>query len=105
MIYDRLDALSPTRRQVWLIRLANELEDRLDLNILDCDNPQQRREYTQSSRYQFVEMAHQLGFSDLAVELECAFHDALTFERCDLSNSRLTSTQVVHSSNDSTQQT
>ncbi len=97
MIYDRLDALSPTRRQVLLIRLANKLEDHLDLGILYCGNPQQRREYVQSSRYQCVEITHQLGFSDLAVELEYAFQDALAFQRCDrLTRDELALKSCIH---------
>ncbi len=79
-IRDRLDTLSPKERQILPIRLANELEDHLDLGILYCGNTEQRREYIRSSLYLSVEMAQKLGFPALAAALECAFRDALSVQ-------------------------
>lgn len=76
----RLNTLDSTERQVLLIRLANELEDHLDHGVLYCGNAEQRREYIRSSLYLSVEMAHKLGFPNLAAALECNFRDTCSIE-------------------------
>lgn len=79
-IRDCIDLLNSHSRQVLLMRLANELEDHLDLGVLYCGNAKQRREYIRSSLFMCVEMATQLGFSSLATALECAFEECLLVE-------------------------
>ncbi|HBB31507.1 MAG TPA: hypothetical protein DDZ80_26330 [Cyanobacteria bacterium UBA8803] len=79
-IRDRVDAMGDWERQILLIRLANELEDHLDLGVLYCGNADYRREYIRSSLYMSVEMAQKLGFPSLAASLEGAFRDCLAAE-------------------------
>ncbi len=79
-IYNQIDTLEPIEREVLVIRLANELEDHLDLGVLYCGNAQQRREYIQSSLYLSVDMANQLGFPSLASALSHAFHEVVSAE-------------------------
>jgi hypothetical protein len=68
-----LDTLSPCYRRVLLIRLANELEDYLDLGILYCDGVS--RAHMRPAQFQslVVEMSRQLGFPKLV----SAFNQAL----------------------------
>lgn len=67
-IRDRLDALAPIDRDVLLIRLANELEEYLDLGILYCGEVK-HQQYINHDRHLMVEMAEKLGFPTLAGEL------------------------------------
>lgn len=79
-IRDRLDTLNHQERQVLLMRLANELEDHLDLGVLYCGNAKHRRAYIRSSLFISIEMANKLGFSSLATDLEGAFKECLSIE-------------------------
>ena len=67
-IHDRVDTLVEIDRDVLLIRLANELEEYLDLNILYCGDVKQL-EYAKHSHHLVVDMAEKLGFPALATEL------------------------------------
>ena len=66
---DRLDSMAAIERDVVLMRLANELEDHLDLGMLYCG--EQKRSFS-SGRLRcqlLVGIARKLGFPDLADEL------------------------------------
>ena len=67
-------------RDVLVIRLANELEDHLDLGVLYCHNAVSRREYILSPLNQSVDLARLLGIPRLAEALETAFSEVLSAE-------------------------
>ena len=79
-IRDRIDTFGHTERQILLVRLANELEDHLDLGVLYCGNAEYRQDYICSSLYLSIEMAQKLGFSTLAIDLDCAFRECLAVQ-------------------------
>jgi (p)ppGpp synthase/HD superfamily hydrolase len=62
----RLDAMSPLERDVLLVRLANELEDHLDLGILYPLDHKRRRAFMETDLPATVEMAERLGVPALA---------------------------------------
>jgi len=62
----RLDSMTPVERDVLLVRLANELEDHLDLSILYHANADRRRESMLAQLPIAVELAERLGFPALA---------------------------------------
>jgi (p)ppGpp synthase/HD superfamily hydrolase len=69
-VSDGLDGMAAIEREVVLMRLANELEDFLDLGILYCGD--QKRLWT-SGRHRWqlmVGIARNLGFPGLAGELD-----------------------------------
>jgi (p)ppGpp synthase/HD superfamily hydrolase len=76
----RIDRLYSRERQVLLIRLANELENLLDLGILYCGNADQRRKQIGSSLYLFVKMSHRLGFPSLAQAFSRVFREVISSE-------------------------
>lgn len=80
IIRESIDTLEPKDRQILLIRLANELEDHLDLGILYCGNAENRREYIQSSLSQAISIATRLGFPSLAGALARVFNETLSVE-------------------------
>jgi (p)ppGpp synthase/HD superfamily hydrolase len=80
VIRERVGSLSPSEREVLIIRLANELEDHLDCGVLYCGNGEQRRAYIRSPLNQSVTMAHALGQPELAEALENAFRETLQAE-------------------------
>jgi hypothetical protein len=57
-----LDGMGPVERDVLLVRLANELEDHLDLGILYLDNHADRREFMEADLPATVEMAERSAF-------------------------------------------
>ena len=67
-------------RDVLLIRLANELEDHLDLAALYSGNAAHRRDVIESHMYQCVDIAEKLGFPTLAAGLSKAFEETLSRE-------------------------
>ena len=76
-IHDSLDSLGPLDRDVLLIRLANELEEYLDLGILYCgDEKRQQANYINHNGQLMTQMAEKLGFPTLATDLERAFKEA-----------------------------
>jgi (p)ppGpp synthase/HD superfamily hydrolase len=77
VVHGRLDTMDGRERDVLLVRLANELEDHLDLGVLYCGNAERRREYVRSSLYRCIDMAVRLGFPELASELDGAFKATL----------------------------
>jgi (p)ppGpp synthase/HD superfamily hydrolase len=72
-IHARLDAMSPIERDVVLVRLANELEDHLDLGILYLADRDRRRAFMETDLPAAVEMAERLGFPALAKDLTETF--------------------------------
>ena len=79
-ILSGVQMMSPVERDVLVIRLANELEDHLDLGVLYCGNAKSRREYIRSPLNQSVDMARQLGLLQLADALDTAFNEVLSAE-------------------------
>ncbi|NJP10990.1 MAG: hypothetical protein HC866_17180 [Leptolyngbyaceae cyanobacterium RU_5_1] len=73
-IHNHLYKLDDIDRNVVLMRLANELEERLDLGILYCGDFKQQQ-YSDRDGHLMIEIAQQLGFPVLATELEQAFSD------------------------------
>jgi hypothetical protein len=67
---DRVDALDPFERELLLIRLANELEDHLDLSDLYSFGPIHGREYANAFLHPAQRLAGLLGLPGLAAELE-----------------------------------
>ena len=74
-IYHRLDNLDPVDRDTLLIRLANELEEHLDLGLLYCGDSKHQH-YVNHDSALITAMAEKLGFPALAVELETAFQNS-----------------------------
>jgi hypothetical protein len=77
-LHARLPALSAADRDVVLIRLANELDDHLDLAALYCANAEDRRRKIGADLRLVVEIAKELGFPELASSLDRAFDATLT---------------------------
>lgn len=78
-IYQQLDELGPSDRDVLLIRLANELEEYLDLGIVYCGDTKYQQ-YIQREGHLLVEMAQKLGYPTLATELASAIEDNILAE-------------------------
>lgn len=74
-IRDRMDDMMPAERDVLLIRLANELEDHLDLGVLYLGNAERRRQYMRTHLSPCVEMAERLGARELATALSATFDE------------------------------
>jgi (p)ppGpp synthase/HD superfamily hydrolase len=74
-IRGRIESLTAAERDVLLIRLANELEDHLDLGILYLGDAERRREHMRTHLTSCVDMAERLGFPELAAALTAAFAD------------------------------
>jgi (p)ppGpp synthase/HD superfamily hydrolase len=77
-IHARVGTMTPGERDVLLIRLANELEDHLDLGVLYCGNADGRRAAIHSWLGLCVDMAHGLGQPVLAAELKRVFDEVLS---------------------------
>lgn len=73
-------SINPIDRDVLLIRLADQLEDSLDLGILYCSNHKDRKQFIQDMGHIMVEMTHKIGFPTLAAELEAVFKENLLAE-------------------------
>ena len=69
-LLDRHDPLTEKERFVLLMRLANELEDHLDLGILHCGDAKQARAVASELTTQ---LAQQLGYGGLAAQLDEAY--------------------------------
>jgi (p)ppGpp synthase/HD superfamily hydrolase len=75
---DTIDSMAADETDVLLIRLANELEDHVDLGVLYCGNAERRRRDIRMSLHRCVAMARQLGHPGLAEELQRAFDEVLS---------------------------
>ena len=62
----RVETMTPVERDVLLVRLANELEDHLDLGILYAADVEARREFMRADLPSAVAMAERLGHPALA---------------------------------------
>ena len=69
----QVDAMTALERDVLLIRLANELEDHLDLGILYSGDAPRRLRFMREDLPVAVEMARRLGHPELAENLTAAF--------------------------------
>jgi (p)ppGpp synthase/HD superfamily hydrolase len=69
----QVDAMTALERDVLLIRLANELEDHLDLGILYSGDAPRRLRFMREDLPAAVEMARRLGHPGLAESLAAAF--------------------------------
>jgi (p)ppGpp synthase/HD superfamily hydrolase len=77
-LHGKLDSLSSLERNVLLIRLANEVEDYLDLGILYCGEEKRRQtNYLNDNGRILTEMAEGLGFAPLAAEMNAVFQEVV----------------------------
>lgn len=74
-IRDRMDSMTQAEKDVLLIRLANELEDHLDLGVLYLVDAESRRQYMRVHLGSCAEMAERLGAPELAAALTATFDD------------------------------
>ena len=74
-IRDRLDTMTTQERDVLLVRLANELEDHLDLGILYTADVERRLRFMHEDLPIAVSMAERLGYPALAKDLSVAFQE------------------------------
>ncbi len=72
-IAQNLNTLTPSDRHVVLMRLANELEDHLDLGILYCAHFEKELRFVKSSGDLMIKIARELGCGSLAAELTRVF--------------------------------
>jgi hypothetical protein len=79
-IRDGVGDLDRIGRYVLLIRLANELEHRLDFADVYADNAEWFRAYKERYLPMIIDMANGLGFPALAAELAEAFNEAASGE-------------------------
>lgn len=79
-LHDGIDAAGPMKRRVVLMRLANLLEDHLDLGILFCVNARVRCNAIRNRGTLLVDLARKLGEPRLAGEIERAFEKILNDE-------------------------
>jgi (p)ppGpp synthase/HD superfamily hydrolase len=79
-IRGRIDTMTPMERDILLIRLANELEDHLDLGVLYQGDADRRRRYMRTHLASCVDMAERLGATGLAAALTATFDEVETTE-------------------------
>ena len=70
---DGLDTLSPKQRALVLIRLANDLEDRLDLGMLYSGKQDRANQSQRDEVHPLATIADQLGHSELAQHLAAVY--------------------------------
>ncbi|MDB9419185.1 HD domain-containing protein [Microcystis aeruginosa CS-563/04] len=75
-IFNHLEKLDQTQKEVLLIRLANELEDYHDSGVLYCAKYQERLDYLNACSHLMVAMAQKLGYPNLAIALEQIFKES-----------------------------
>ena len=73
----RVGALSAGDRAVLLMRLANELEDHIDLGVTFCADAEHRRQLIRSWLHVCVNLAKELGHPELGGALAEAFRGSL----------------------------
>ncbi len=79
-IHQNLAQLDEIQKKVLLMRLANELEDHLDGGVIYCSNLQKRLDYLNSCGHLMIEMAKELGYPQLARELERVFQETFSLK-------------------------
>ena len=77
-IHASIGDLAPGERDVLLLRLANELEDHLDLGVLYCGNAEERRAAIRSWLHRCVDLARRLDQPALARAFERVFDEILS---------------------------
>lgn len=77
-VYSNLIELSSIDRNVLLIRLANELEQSLDLEVLYRSDVEKKIEWIKRKGNLMIEMAVAIGYPALADELAQAFQDIMS---------------------------
>lgn len=89
-ISETVESFSADERDVLRIRLANELEDHLDLGVLYCRNADERKRYLRRYLVLCTSMAEKLGDGELAAALGETFEETLAarVEKCLLSRQR-----------------
>ena len=75
---ETLDDLDATARTVVLIRLANELENHLDLNMAYCRQFEWRKRFIENSGEALAGMARRLGCPTLAEHLARVFAETVS---------------------------
>lgn len=73
--HQRLSTLGPDEREVLLIRLANELDDHLQLGVLYCSDAELRRDFAVECGPRVLAMAAELGYPHLSAELKRAYRE------------------------------
>ena len=79
-IYDEFQTFGPIDRDVLLMRLANELEDLQELDVLYCFHAEGRRRHTMRFGPLMIDMAQKLGRAPLSAELERVLRETATGE-------------------------
>ena len=87
----RISTLSLDDRAVLLMRLANELEDHLDLGITYCGDAEHRRQLIRSWLHVCVNLAEELGHPELGGALTEVFRNSL----CVAAHPALVTSQAV----------
>ena len=77
---ERLNVYDDTGRNVLLIRLVNEMEDNSNLTPLYCPDQLQRINYLKNSGPLIIDIAKQLGYPDLAIELSEVFSQVISIK-------------------------
>ena len=80
VLYEQLHSLEPIDRTVLLIRIANELDDLLDLGVLYCFSAESKHQRYIKFGSMMIEMAEELGFPGLGAELARAFRETASAE-------------------------
>lgn len=92
----RVETLSPGEREIVLVRLANELEDYLDLGILYCRNAAHRVGEVQGWLGRVcIELAGGIGEPRLAEELKRVFEEVMAANVSDALRQRLDYTYML----------
>lgn len=74
-LHARVEPWTGDERDVLMVRLANELEDHLDLGVLYCGNSQERRDYITDPLILSTELACRINEPLLAAELRRVFEE------------------------------
>ncbi|MBD2459701.1 hypothetical protein H6G89_01475 [Oscillatoria sp. FACHB-1407] len=74
LTHKNIDILNSMERNTLVIRLANELEERLDFGLLHCGKDKQEK-YSHVFHISLVNIAVNLGYPNLAAELDIAFKE------------------------------
>lgn len=74
--------LSVFRRELLFIRMANELEDHLNLSVAYCSDRVARLDRLQNIGKTMICLAYELGFSNLSTEMDEVFTENQREETC-----------------------
>lgn len=79
LICNNFDSLNRVDRNVLLIRIANELDDNIDLGALYCPDAERRKAYISRWGDEITTLAEKLGFPELSAELSRTFTEILSY--------------------------